>query len=291
MGDICLVAENTIRKSLRSVHTEGVILLIASAVAFSSTGIFAKGVEAGAWAVIFWRGLFASACMTAWAASRGSLRNEFLKMGRPGLVVGVVGAAGTAALIPAFKLTSVANVALIYAAAPFLAALLAWLTVRERVSKRTALGTAGSLLGVAVIVGGSIGSVNIIGDGLALFMTLVMATIMVVYRAWPKTPSAGPSVLQSVCLLPLALAFSTPFQTAPFEIAILAAFGITHAIASVTLAEGAKRLPSAQTALLGALETPLAPILAFIILAEMPSVPTLLGGAVVLTAVFMAMRQ
>ncbi|MEM9342064.1 MAG: DMT family transporter [Pseudomonadota bacterium] len=265
------------------------LLLIASAVAFSSTGIFTKGVQAAAWAVIFWRAAFATLATTAWAASR--LRREFIEMGWSGLAVGVVGAAGTAALIPAFKLTDIANVALIYAAAPFLASLLAWLTIGERVSKRTALGAAGALLGVVVIVSGSIGSVNLIGDGLALFMTLVMATIMVIYRARPNTPSAGPSVLQSLLLLPLALVFGSPFQIAPLEIAVLAAFGITHAIASVTLAEGAKRVPSGQTALLGALETPLAPILAFLILSELPSVPTLLGGGVVFTAVLLSIRE
>lgn len=286
------MASNTPRYAWqRSEYAVGVILLIASAVTFSSTGIFTKGVEAGAWAVIFWRGVFASVSTTIWAASRGSLRKEFLDMGWPGFAVGMVGAAGTAALIPAFKLTDIANVALIYAAAPFLAALLAWLAIRERVSTRTAMGAAGSLFGVAVIVAGSIGSVNLIGDSLALIMTLVMAVIMVIYRACPNTPSAGPSVLQSLFLIPLALTFGMPIQTAPAEIAILAVFGIMHAVASVTLAEGAKRVPSGQTALIGALETPLAPILAFIILTEVPSLPTLIGGTVVLTAVLFSLRE
>jgi len=269
----------------QSDYAVGVLLLIASAIAFSSTGVFAKGVEAAAWTVIFWRGVFASLSTTAYVLWKGRQRDEFLGMGRSGLAVGVVGAAGTAALIPAFKLTDIANVALIYAAAPFLAALLAWLAIGERVSRRTALGAVGALAGVIIIVSGSIGSVNLTGDGLALVMTLVMAAIMVIYRAHPGTPSAGPSVLQSLFLMPLALFFGSPFQIAPGEIAILAAFGVVHAVASVTLAEGAKRIPSGQTALIGALETPLAPILAFLILTEVPGTATLIGGGVVLAAV------
>lgn len=275
----------------RSDYTVGVVLLIASAIAFSSTGIFTKGVEAAAWAVIFWRAVFATLSTTAYAAARGTLRQEFLEMGRPGLAVGVIGAAGTAALIPAFKLTDIANVALIYASAPFLAAMLAWMTIGERVSRRTASGAAGALVGVMIIVAGSFGSVNLTGDGLALIMTLVMATIMVIYRARPDTPSAGPSVLQSLFLIPLALLFGEPLQTAPAEIAILAAFGVIHAIASVTLAEGAKRVPSGQTALIGALETPLAPILAFLILIEIPTVPTMIGGVVVFSAVLFSLWE
>ncbi len=273
----------------RSDYAFGVGLLVASAVAFSSTGIFTKGVEATAWAVIFWRAVFASFSTTAYAASRGALRREFLGMGWSGLAVGLVGAAGTAALIPAFKLTDIANVALIYAAAPFLAALLAWLAVGEQISKSTACGAAGALVGVVIIVAGSVGNVNLTGDGLALFMTLVMATIMVIYRARPDTPSAGPSVLQSLVLIPLALVFGDPLTTAGTEIGILAAFGVLHAIASVTLAEGAKRVPSGQTALIGALETPLAPILAFLILAEIPTILTLIGGSIVFTAVLVSL--
>ena len=275
----------------RSDYAFGVIILIISAVAFSSAGIFTKGVTAAAWDVIFWRGVFAAVSTTLWVGTRRSLNAEFVNMGPSGLAVGVIGAVGTAALIPAFKMTDIANVALIYAAAPFLAAMLAWLTIAERVSKRTAIGAAGALFGVVIIVAGSIGQVNLIGDGLALLMTLVMAMIMVIYRAWPNTPSAGPSVLQSLLLIPLALTFGTPLQTTSSEIAILAAFGVIHAIASVTLAEGAKRVPSGQTALLGALETPLAPILAFVILNEVPAGPTLIGGVVVFAAVLLSIRD
>ena len=71
--------------------------------------------------------------------------------------------------------------------------------------------------------------------------------------------------MQSLFLLPPSFILGSPLQTALFEIFVLAAFGLLFAIASVTLAEGAKRVPSGQTALIVALEVPLAPILAFII--------------------------
>ncbi|MCH2249987.1 MAG: DMT family transporter [Cognatishimia sp.] len=117
---------------MRSDYMVGVFLLVASAVTFSSAGLFTKGVVASAWAVIFWRGLFAAILTTAWVGQRGALRQELVEMGKSGLAVGVIGAIGTAAFIPAFKLTSIANVALIYAVAPMIAAALAWLWMRER---------------------------------------------------------------------------------------------------------------------------------------------------------------
>lgn len=275
----------------RSEYSVGVALLFVSALTFSTAGLFTKGVVAGAWAVIFWRGLFAGVFTTLWTVQQGAFRQSFLSMGRSGLAVGVIGAIGTACFIPAFKLTSIANVALIFAASPLIASVLAWAFIGEKPSRRTILSAVLALLGVAVIVSGSFGSSNLLGDALALIMTLVMSGVMVIYRARPHTPSAGPSVLQSLFLLPPAFFLGQPLETAPVEIAILMAFGILFAIASVTLAEGAKRVPSGQTALLSSLETPLAPLLAFVVLSEVPNTATFLGGAIVFAAVLRSIRR
>ena len=110
----------------RSAYSIGIMLLVASAVTYSTAGIFTKGVVAGAWAVIFWRALFAAAFTTGWTISQGTFRRNFFGMGYSGWAVGIVGAIGTAAFIPAFKLTSIANVSLIYAIAPLIASVLAW---------------------------------------------------------------------------------------------------------------------------------------------------------------------
>ncbi len=278
-------------RAIRSQYYLGVGLVVIAAVTYSTAGLFTKGVAAGSWEVIFWRGVFAAGFTTAWTIQRGTFRPSFLAIGYSGWAVGIVGAVGTAAFIPAFKLTSIANVSLIYAVAPLIAALLAWLAIGERASRRTMTGCALALGGVAVIVSGSLGQVSLNGDLLALVMTTAMAAIMVIYRKYPNTPAAGPAVLQSLFLLPVAAVLGSPFAVDPAEIAILAAFGLLFAIASVTLAEGAKRVPSGQTALLSALETPLAPIFAFMLFAEIPSGATFLGGSVVLLAVLLSIKN
>ncbi|MCE2522307.1 MAG: DMT family transporter [Rhodobacteraceae bacterium] len=275
----------------RSEYSIGIILLVAAAIAYSSAGIFTKGVVAGAWEVIFWRGLFAAAFTTVWTLGQGTFRHNFFAMGYSGWAVGVVGALGTAAFIPAFKLTSIANVSLIYAVAPVMAGLLAWLAIGERITAGTLISSICAFFGVGIIVFGSIGQLSIQGDALALAMTTAMATIMVLYRKYPDTPGAGPSVLQSLLLLPPSFAFGTPFEIKLFEVMVLAAFGLLFAIASVTLAEGAKRVPSLQTALVSALETPMAPLFAFAVFAEVPNVATCLGGSVVVFAVLISIRN
>ncbi len=269
----------------RKTRTSGIILVLVSALVFSTAGLFTKGVHAGAWDIIFWRGLFAALFTTAYVIWRGSFKADFITMGWSGWAAALVGASGTAAFIPAFKLTSIANVSLIYAASPLLAALLAWAWVGEALTKRVLLGCAVAFAGVAIIVGGSIGGVHLQGDLLAAWMTCALAIMVVIYRRYPDTPAAGPAVLSSLVLLPFGLSFATPLSNPSVEIGIMAAFGLVFALASVTLGEGAKRLPAGETVLLSTLEVLFAPLFAWAVFMEMPATATVIGGLLVLAGV------
>ena len=89
----------------------------------------------------------------------------------------------------------------------------------------------------------------------------------------------------AIALLPVALILGQPLATSRIELPVLILFGAIFALASVTLSEGARRLPSPETALLSALEVPLAPLLAWLILSEPLSIRTAVGGAIILSAI------
>lgn len=269
---------------MKSTHASGVVLVCISAVAFSTAGLFTKGVMAGAWEVTFWRGISSVAFIVGYVMWRGDLRAEVAGFRGPAILVTLLNAAGTAAFIPAFKLTSIANVSMIWGTAPLLTALLAWLVLNERPSRTVVVASVVAMIGVMVVVSGSFGGGDIIGDALAFWMTLMIAGVMVAYRRWPQTPVALPNALGSVLLLPISLWISAPMLVSGSEVMILTAFGLMFAVASVALSMGARILPAAETALLSGLETPLAPVLAILILSEMPSVASMIGGAMIMAA-------
>lgn len=270
----------------KSPHLIGVLLVLISAGIFSSAGLFVKSVEAEVWVIIFWRGLFAVIFTTAYILYRDTARKEFAQMGKSGIAVSIIGALGTIAFISSFKYTTIANVSLIYAASPFIAAVIMWLWVREKPTRTILFASLAAFAGVFIIVLGSIGNINLKGDLLALCMTIAMSAFLCIYRRHPDTPAAGPAVLMSLLLVGIAGFFVDPFQAPLKEILIMAAFGLVFSLASVTLAEGARRLPAAETALLSALETPLAPVWAWLMFSEIPAVLTLVGGVIVLIAVY-----
>ena len=91
----------------------GVTLIIASTLFFSTAGVFTKGVYADAGSVIFWRGVFAALLGILYLGMIGRLRTEMRRMRRVGWCLAFIYASGTATFFPAFKMTSIANVALI----------------------------------------------------------------------------------------------------------------------------------------------------------------------------------
>ncbi len=263
----------------------GVILVLVSAFVFSTAGIFTKGVATSAWGIVFWRGLAAASFTIAYLALRGRVLVEIRCYGWPAFAATLVLAAGTASFIPAFKLSSVANVALIYGAAPFVAAALSWICLREAPTSRVVIASLVAFGGVIIIFAGSAGTPASQGDLLALVMTFMMAGSMVIYRAYPATTAALPAALSSIVLLPVAYAVGDPMKVPLSEMPVLILFGLVFAVASVTLSEGARRLPSGEVALLSILEMPLAAFLAFLLLSERVGLATFAGGSLILLAV------
>ncbi len=271
---------------MRSARFIGVFFVLISALVFSSAGLFVKGVSADSWSILFWRGIFATLFTVTYIVLKGTFRKEFYGMGKAGVAAGLVGASATIAFIPSFKFTSIANVSLIYAASPFVATAIAWVWFREKPSGLVLGASLAAFAGVLLIVSGSLGDLSLRGDLLALWMTLGMAIYLCIYRRFPQTPSAGPGVLLSLILVPIGWLLGDPISAPLKEILIMGCFGLVFAVASITLAEGARRLPASETALLSALETPLAPVWAYLIFTEVPGLLTVAGGIIILMAVY-----
>lgn len=278
----------------------GAIMVLLSAVAWSMAGPLTKGVTADAWAVLAWRGLVSGAVILAYVAWRsGGIMADLRRMGLAAWAATVIGSVATVAFIASFKMTAVAHVAVIYGTAPFWAAGVAWLWLRERTSRAVVIASTAALTGVVVMVSGSTGGgpASLTGDGLAILMTLGMAVMMVMIRRYPGAPMVLAAAVSSALLLIVGLMVGAMFGgTDPLaipssEIAILVTFGLLHAAAVVLLTEGTRLIPASEAALLGAMEVPLAPVWALLLLGEGLSGSTLVGAGTVVIALFWYLRR
>ena len=117
----------------------GVALVAGAAVAWSTAGYFAHLIHVSLFPMLVWRNAFGGVFMLLFLLSteRGATFRAFRSLGRIGWFAAVVNGLSMICYLAALRHTSVANVVVIYATAPFVAAALAFLLYRDRASRRT----------------------------------------------------------------------------------------------------------------------------------------------------------
>jgi drug/metabolite transporter (DMT)-like permease len=269
-------------------HAQGVLLIVISAIAFSSAGFFTRLIHLDVWSMLFWRGLFAGLmilCVIIVQERRRTVA-AMRAVGRPGLAAAICSTAATFLYINALRRTSVADVAVIFAAAPFLTAGLGWLWLRLTVDWTTLGASLLALLGIGIMVGGAAIEGHLFGDILAFGMTVCMAIMMLIIRRHEHTPML-PAACLSALLCPLVLwPFCHPFALEAGDMVNLFLFGTTQfGLGLLLLTVGGQMVSATENALLNTLETPLAIAWVWICFGETPAATSVVGGTIVVAAV------
>jgi drug/metabolite transporter (DMT)-like permease len=263
------------------------LLVTAAVVAWSTAGLFTRSIAADTPTVLFWRGVFGAVgtCLVIALVPRTGGLASFSRLGWAGAAYAVVTAVSMLFFISSLRHTTVAHVAVITATVPFAAAWLGWIVLREVPGRTAIMASAMALIGVAAMVGVSAEG-RAFGDFLAGFMALCMAGMILISRKFPSLPALPAtciaSLLSAVFTLPLATLTSVTYQ----DFSLLLLFALVNQVLGFGFfAMGARYLPPIETALLTALEAPLAPLWVWLVFGETLGRATLIGGAMVLAAV------
>ena len=274
-------------------HRLGVLLVAGAALWWSTGGLFIRSVHTDPWTTIFWRSVFAAATMFLFIAIRkgGQTLAQFRDIGWPGVIMALCFCGASCSYVPAVMLTSVANTLILQSLSPFVAALLGFFTMRERVNARTWIAMVVSFLGVYLMVARSIAGGSYFGNLLGFGIAVFFATAVVVTRYRRHVQMLPASCLAAVfgfLLSASVLAFQhrQPWSLPTQELATLAAFGgLQMAGGMILFTYGARLIPAAEGALLSIIETISAPIWVFFIFGEDPGIRAIVGGYIVLSAV------
>lgn len=268
----------------------GATLVLGSAVVWSFGGTLARflAIEDG-WTVVFWRSLFAALFLLGFMLLRDGPRGTvqlFRGMGLAGIAVGLCFATASTSFILALAYTTVANVVLIQAGVPLIAALMAWLLFGERIAVHTWVAIAAVIGGVAIMVSESLGgSVSMTGDALALLIAFAFATATIITRRFAHVRMTPAVFFGTLVACAVAASQASGFAVSGQELVILIVFGaLNFGLGLALFVTGARLVPSALAALLGTAETVLAPLWVAIIHGEVPGARTIVGGIIVLAA-------
>ncbi len=268
------------------------IAVLAVLVLMPDTILF-RLIRSDEWVLMFWRAGFQG--LSLWTAlilwRRARLVDDLRGLGRNGwgfaLAMGIAGCCFTLAI----SWTTVANTLFIVATTPLWAAILSWLWMAERASRRTIWTIAVALIGIGVIaVSRDAGGVaHWSGDLAALGGAIGMAIGFTLARR-----AQGQSMVPALALatvLPVGLGALMGGAAMPLEGDLPILFLIGGVIAPVSfalLSTAPRYVPSPEVSLILLLETTFAPLLVWWIIGEHPGQGALIGGAIVISALLVS---
>lgn len=269
-------------------YATGLLLVFLGFVAFSTGGVILRMIETrDGWAVLFWRSipwLLSVGLYLAWR--HGALLRPVRTAGPLAFLVGACVTGAASGYIFGVQHTSVANVVFTFAATPFIAGLLGWLALGERVAPRTMVAIGAGLAGVLVMVGDGLDGGSWLGNLFALAAACSFATMLVLLRRAGRSDMLPGSLWGAIVSLAVGALLAGDLALSAGDLFWCAAFGtVNMTLGLILLTQGARYLPAAEAALLSLTESVLAPLWVWLAFAEMPGPLTLAGGAVVLVAV------
>lgn len=263
------------RKGL-AITTLGVIILILD------TPLL-RLIDGNQWSVMFWRGLMMFAAVVFWWVLWGKKTpdNKNFFNGRKGLIVIAGYTMSNVCFIVSVHNTSVANVLFIVALTPFVAAIMSIFILSEHPRPSTWAAILCSLFGIGFIFVDSLTSGHLYGDFIAFGAVLGLATAFVYTRKYNLNMITAPGISGLFSAL-FAVFFISDFSFAPLQWFYLTLNGlIVLPISFGLIALGPRYLPSAEVAMLMLLETIIGPFLVWLVVSEVPSSNSMLGGTVV----------
>lgn len=274
-------------------HKHDVLFVFAAGVLWSTVGLGIRLIEdAVVWQILFYRSISMSIFLYVVIRLRSgeSPFTQIRRIGFPAVIAGLSLVAAYSGGIYAIQNTSVANAMLLFATAPFIAAVFGWLVLREPVRGATWISIVVALGGIAIMVADKSGSVVLKGSLAALGSALGFALFTVALR-WGRTGEMMPAVFLSgifaivitfgVCQLS---GLSTAISINDGSVAMsMGVFQVGAGLILYTL--GSRSLPAAELTLLSLAEVLLGPLWVWLFLGETASINTFIGGAVLLTAI------
>jgi len=265
-------------------------LMVVSSIVISFGGLVLRNIEhADPWQINVYRALAIFGVVSLilfFQHGRGTLA-QVRKIGRPGVLGGLLLALAGITFLQALTHTTVANTLFTMGAIPFITAALARIFLRESLRRATLVTMLIAAVGIAVMVGGGIGLGSGYGNAMALVTACGFAGFAVIVRRNRRVDML-PTILVSssaICLVSVAVRFDDLGITLEDLLLCLLWGGGLSGLANWMFIVASRHLVAAEVTLFMLLEFSLGPLWVWLFAGEVPSEWTLFGGLLVIAAV------
>ena len=138
------------------------------------------------------------------------------------------------------------------------------------------------------MVGNSLSPGEMFGNLAAFSMPITFAVLIIIVRKYPTVDMVPAQFVAGVCSCLIGFLLSTKIMISPHDILLgftAGFFQVGFGFIFITI--GARSTPSAMVGIIMLSESVLGPIWAFLFVSERPSIFSLIGGAIILSAVLL----
>ena len=275
-------------------HLKGLLMTIFAVVILSPDSVLIRLVEdassaVDSWTVLFWRGLLyaVGVSLLVLIKYRSKTIAEFKNIGKGGLVIGFCSGISTGTFVFAIVYTSIANALVIISTGPIMIAIVAWFLLKEKSSLITWVSMIIIFIGIYIVMSGSFGGKNIVGDFFALITAVMMGftfTLTRKYKDINMVPvNAIGGLIAALIAFLMANKITVPAEVVGYIIAMGAILSISFSL--ITIAP--RYMPAAEVGMIMPLETVLGSLIAWYWIKEVPSSNAIIGGTIVIITLFL----
>ena len=273
----------------RDMRQLAILLMIASSVVISFSGLVVRLLEAGPLVMNFYRALFLMGAILVllFLRYRGAAIVRVIGVGWPGLMAGAMLAGAGITFLQSMTHTTVANTLFVLGGIPFVTAGLAWIFLKEKPSRPTLVTMIIAFFGIVIMIGEGFTIGSVYGNLMALMTTFFFSIYAVIVR-FNRQVDMLPAILISTVLI-MAMTGLTqrgelPISKNDLWLCLLWG-GVMSGFTSASFIVASRHIVAAELTIFMLLEFALGPVWVWLFVNEIPSKWTLAGGALVIVAV------
>ena len=268
----------------------GPLLVFLGAFCLSFGGLIVKSFEgATLWQILFWRQLFFVLLVIIFLLFTYK-KKVFVAMyqsGIPGFLGGIILGLGFSAYVFAMYNTTVANANFIIQTQAIFLAIFGYFFLKEKISKLTLASIILAISGILLMVGSSLSPGQLSGNLVAFIMPSSFAVLIVIVRKYPHVDMIPLQLVAGIVAMLIGYFVSTKINISMSDLflAFIAGF-FQVGLGFIFITIGAKKTLSAIVGILMMTEAVFGPFWAWFFLDERPQFYALIGGSIILFAVF-----
>jgi len=267
---------------------KGSLLAFTAVVLITPDSLFIRLSHIDTWGMLFYRGAipFVVVLLGLFMIYKMNFFKLLFSMGHAGIAYAIIFSVTNVTFIISIQNTNVANTLIMIAMAPMLSAVLAALFLKENPDKKTWITIFITFMAVTYIFYDSIKLGNFFGDIFGFFTAAGLAIGAIVVRSAKDKNLVPSAVIGKLLVAIFALFFVKNFELVETDIYIVPLMCVLCvAIPFVLITIAPRFITAAEVNLFFLLETILGPIWVWLIIKEQPSLETIQGGALIITAI------